>query len=323
MKRFLGILAGLLVLNGCDDGDLAFETINFDDVAIQQPCGNILYKLNNTEALILEIPASVNAFPEEPTLAGIPSSIEINATNRVVYRLYNGAVTRNNICETIQPAMPIVLEEWTAISGFIQTTTTPVIIPNTTIGFEGGEKITRYQHNIVFTNILFQKGDGTTQLYNTFPFGIFTKDKANTLPFNFADIALNKCSSGDLVYKFVGREALTLNLDPALLNNTVLNQVKSGLLTTTTNKLTYGFFGPITSALNASYFCSATPPANPLEIWNGVDGVTNTSGIVEVVTTTNGSGFLHTIRLKKATLKKGNSSFLLADDYLFGELITN
>jgi hypothetical protein len=33
MKRFLSLLAFVLVLNGCDDGDLIQEDINFQDIA--------------------------------------------------------------------------------------------------------------------------------------------------------------------------------------------------------------------------------------------------------------------------------------------------
>ena len=61
-----------------------------------------------------------------------------------------------------------------------------------------------------------------------------------------------------------------------------------------------------------------------LETYTGVIGVTNLSGIIEVTTTTNGTGFLHEIHLKKVTLTSDlGVSFLLADDYFYGQLITN
>jgi hypothetical protein len=40
--------------------------------------------------------------------------IDINNSNRVVYRFYNGIVSTNNICETIAPASPTVTDQWNA-----------------------------------------------------------------------------------------------------------------------------------------------------------------------------------------------------------------
>jgi hypothetical protein len=47
--------------------------------------------------------------------------------------------------------------------------------------------------------------------------------------------------------------------------------------------------------------------------------VANTSGIIEV-TTTFGTGT--TLYLKKVKMKKGNSDFILGDNYIYGELLT-
>jgi hypothetical protein len=80
-----------------------------------------------------------------------------------------------------------------------------------------------------------------------------------------------------------------------------------------------------TGLLTDDYFCNTTTPSTPVinQEWNAVAGVTGISGIVEVTTTTNGPGsFKHTIVLKKVTLKKGNSDFLLGDNYIYGDLLT-
>jgi hypothetical protein len=56
--------------------------------------------------------------------------------------------------------------------------------------------------------------------------------------------------------------------------------------------------------------------------WTAVSGVTAVSGIIEVTTTTNGpTAFKHTIVLKKVTLKV-ESTFLLGDNYAYGDLLT-
>ena len=316
MKRVLSLLVFAWALNGCDDGNLIQEEINFED-ATTQSCStnNIIYKLNDKEALLLEIPQT--SFKNEPS-GDTPTTLSINGTNRVVYRFYNGTVTSDNICETIPPATPVVNNQWNATDGTIQITTTSVKTVNTT---ENSTRISGYSHNIVFKNITFAKENGT-QVYETFPFGSYSTS-ATTLPFNF-DKTLDKCSNSNLVYDFTTSEALMLNIDPSLIVNeiTAANAPRKGLISASKNSLTYRLFADL---LTGSYFCNATTPTTPAlkEEWNAVAGVTDLSGIVEVTTTTNGpNSFKHTIVLKKVTFKKGKSNFLLGDNYIYGELLT-
>jgi hypothetical protein len=76
--------------------------------------------------------------------------------------------------------------------------------------------------------------------------------------------------------------------------------------------------------LTDDYFCKPTFPVNPVvsEEWTAVPGAQNSSGSIEVTTTAFGNGFKHTVVIKKAVLKKGNSNFLLGDNYIYGELLT-
>ncbi len=319
MKRIFALLLFAQFINSCDDGDLTVETLNFDSVAVQRCSnGNVLYKLGTNEALIIEIPAAT-ALMNEPTPVGMPLSYSIDNSNRVIYRSYNGAVSSESICGTIPPASPAVTAEWIATSGTIEITTTAVLADNPAL--PGGQRITGYKHTITFRNINFVKPDGE-QLYETFNFGDYTST-VTPLPFNF-DGTLEKCAAGNLIFDYVGTQALTLIIDQNLLQSSVTppGEPRTGLLGTTQNVLTYTLFasGPLTS----DYFCTIPTPATPAiaETWTGVDGVEGVSGIVEVTTTTSGSAFLHEIHLKNVTLKKGNSSFLLATDYLFGQLLT-
>ena len=315
MKRLLPVLFVFCLL-GCDDGDLTVETLDFEDATAQR-CGNLIYKLNGNEAMIIEIPFEA-AFINNPTVGG-PLIFTISAENRVVYRSYNGAVSQNNICDAIQPATPVVVEEWNAASGTIEISTTAVTTSN--IDLPGGEIITGYRHNIVFRNITFIKPSGT-QLYQTFVFGDYTTN-VDSLPFLF-DGTLEKCATSNLLFDFAGNDALTLNIDADLLVNAVtpIGAPRTGMITNTTNAFKYIAFE--SGALTPEYFCTDPTPVTPLilEIWNGADGITGVSGIVEVTTTTNGTGFLHEVRLKNVTLRKDNSEFLLAADFLFGQYIT-
>lgn len=317
MKRVLSLLVFIVLLNGCDDGNLVQEDINFEDVSTQSCSTNdIIYKLKEKEALLLEIPETT--FKNEPT-GDTPINLNIGSTtNRVVYRFYDGTVSTDNICETITPATPYITDQWTATDGKIQIVTTTIKTTNNTTN---STKITGYNHNIVFKNITFSKENGT-QVYETFPFGDYITSATN-LPFLF-DETLEKCTTSNQIYNYTSSEALMLNIDPNLILNeaTPLNTPRTGIIGTTQNILTYRLFSGL---LTGDYFCNSTTPTTPAinQEWNGVAGVTGTSGIIEVTTTTNGPGsFKHTIILKKVSLKKGNSDFTLGDSFVYGELFT-
>lgn len=319
MKKALSLLVLLALFNACDDGDLTQEDISFEDVTLTQSCSanNVIYKLKENEALIMEI-AKTN-FPTELTAVNDTIELNISATaNRVVYRFYNGTVTTANICETIAPATPVITDQWTATAGTIRIVTTPIKTLNET---NNSTRITGYNHNIVLIDVTFAKEVGT-QVYETFPFGNYTTSVAN-LPFNF-DQTLEKCTSSNDVYNFNTSEALILNIDPSLIANeaTPLNSPRTGLIGTTTNVFTYRLFSNL---LTADYFCQSTTPTTPAvnQEWNGVAGISGENGIIEVTTTTNGpNSFKHTIVLKKVSLQKGNSSFSLGDSFTLGELFT-
>lgn len=320
MKRVLSLLVFVLFLNGCDDGDLTLENIDFEDVTTQSCSTNdIIYKLKEREALLLEMPKT--DFVNEPTDVDNPTlKIIDNATYRVVYRFYNGTVASDNICNTIPPALPSVSDQWTATAGTIQIITTAVKTTNDT---ENSTRITGYNHNITFKNITFAKTSGT-QVYETFPFGDYVTS-ATPLPFGF-DKVVEQCPDKKQIYNYVSSEALTLdNLDPALIVNveTPLNTPRTALIGSIQNKLIYRLYS--NGILTPDYFCNTTVPVLPSikEEWNAVDGIAGTSGIIEVTTIKNGtSAYKHTIVIKNATLKKGNSDFRLGDNFLYGELTT-
>ncbi len=320
MKKFLILAIITILAASCDDGIIKVENLNFAD-ATTETCGNLVYKLNDNEALLISLPETVynNAFKNAPTAAGLPTTIEINATNRVLYRFYNGTVSTQTICSVIPPLTPQPQEEWIGISGKIQITTTAVLQPNP--DFVGGQKITAYKHQITFKNITFEK-EGGNQFYDSFVFGVFQKS-AEAVSFVF-DESLEKCSNSNLIFNIAGSSAFTLKIDQNLIlsQSTVIDQPRIGYLGTS-NVLEYKKFA---SVVTADYFCGATFPNTPavIESYTGNPGVENISGIIEVTTTTNGTGFLHEIHLKKVTLKSMSGvSFLLADDYNYGQLITN
>ena len=316
MKRVLSLLVFIIALNGCDDGNLVLETINFEDVSTQNcSANNVIYKIKEKEALLLEIPKT--SFINDPSITGFPTEIAISSSNRVVYRFFDGTVSTANICETIPPATPSVTDQWNATEGIIQIFTTPIKTTNATTN---GTKITGYNHAITFKNITFAKSAGT-QVYETFAFGDYVTSATN-LPFAF-DATLEQCSATNQIYNYNSSESLSLIIDPLLLSEAVINVPKTGLISTTTNKLTYRLFSGL---LTDAYFCNATEPSTPIinEQWNAKDGVQDVSGIVEVTKTTDVPGvFKYTIVLKKVTFKKDNSEFILGDNFQYGVLLSS
>lgn len=318
MKRALYGLIIALTFNSCDDGNLTQEAISFDTVTTQScSTNNIIYKIKGQEALLLQIPAS--SFSNEPTAIGTPTIIDISSANRVVYRFYNGALSSSMFCETIPPSSPTVTEEWIAIAGKIQITTTAIKTTNATTG---RTSITGYNHNIVFKNITFAKQNGT-QVYETFTFGDYNRS-ITPLVLGF-DETLEQCSSSKQIYNYNSGETITLdNIDTNLIQNqiTALNTPRTALLGTTTNKLVYRLF--TNGVVTPSYFCNSTQPTVPAisQEWIAEAGVANVKGTIEVTTTNVLNTYTHHIVLKKTTFIKGNNNFTLGDSYVLGDLIT-
>ena len=330
MRKYASLLVFALLLNGCDDGDITVNQIDFETIAgVSCTDENLLvYKLKSQESLLLQV--AEGTFQNEPTAIGVPNLYTINNSSyRLAYRSYDGAILGTDICSLIPPVSPKVIDEWYATDGVIEIETSQEVTPTKT---DNGTRITGYNHNINIKNVTYMVS-GVKVTVPEIKFGDF-KTKIATedeLTLTFKEAA-DQC--GDLtgqVYNFNESSAITIDaIDPSLIVNSVtdLNAPRTGLLGTTSNKLLYRVYtgGVITD----SFFCNTTTPTTPVlkETWTGDAGVKNTdgvlvSGIIEVTTTTFPSGFKHTIVLKKATLRKGNNFFSLGDNFLLGELITN
>jgi len=314
MKRILSILTLLFLINACDDGNLTIDTIDFSEVAAKKcDAKDIIYKVKDSEMLILAIPATI--FPSDQTPVNTPITLPINAANQVIYRQYSSTVSSDNICPTVPSASPSLTEEWKATAGTIQITSTAIYAPTAS----NGTKITNYNHYIVFKNVTFQTPNGT-QIYESYVFGNYTTT-ATALAFGFND-EVEKSSCDDRIFNFNGSEALILDVAnySTLFENAVTTTPRTAVIDATT-KLTYQLY---TNQVDDAFFCATTPPATPTlsQEWKADNGVTDVSGIIEVSTTTLGSDFQHTIRFKKVTFRKGNSTFYLGDDVLYGSFIT-
>lgn len=153
MKKLIVLAASIFMLQACDDGDITLESFNFDTVTVQN-CSdnNLVFKINDNELLLLNIPAA--SFANEETPDGSPRIVTVSGSNQIIYRLYSGDIGSSTICSTLPPATPVVEKEWNATGGTIE------IITNALYASDG-ITITGYTHNIKFVNVNFSNSDNS------------------------------------------------------------------------------------------------------------------------------------------------------------------
>jgi len=329
MKKYASLLLLALFLNGCDDGDLTIETIEFADVTATScdTTNTLLYKLKTQEALLLQLPSG--DLINNPTKDGAPITYTIDDSNyRVFYRSYTGEITKSNICDAIPPSSPTVTDEWRAKAGIIQITTKADY--KTPAPEDGHTEITGYTHNIIFNNITWKKPTGPDVIEPVYSFGDF-KTTVTPVVVTFSDDVAEYCETYKKVYNDNTTSALVIeNFDT---ENLIKNEdTPTGVprksvinLNKTTNKLYYRIYkNPLPEKTNADYFCLQTTPSTPTvsSTWVGEDGTMDVSGTIEVTTTSTTSNFKHKIVLKKVKLTKGNSTFNLANEFVLGTVTT-
>ena len=131
----------------CDDGDLQIETLDFDsanvefcdDNPVEANMTNVLFKLNDTEALILELPS--DAILNEVSVSEIERSVSAAGPAKITYRTFSDKVSKTYFCSEIPLTEPSVVEEIIAEGGSVFITT--VISADST----------KYEHTITLSGI--------------------------------------------------------------------------------------------------------------------------------------------------------------------------
>ncbi len=327
MKHIIGFISLVLLLSGCDDGDMSVTNFNFTSLSVSKCSNNtFIYNVNQNEALILDIP--LNNFINFETIDEngdiTPRIYTLNASDKLVYRLYNGAINNSILCSDFPVSEPQVTDEWTAIAGATVEITT-VANPDTQNG--GILGISGYTHHIVIKDAIFKKGN-SQMVYEELVFGNYTTP--NLIKFNFTDV-VNNCPTNPantLLYKLNLREALVMDLDQDLFPNEITNGTpRTRLINSVTNPIIYKVFD---NNVTGAYFCSAIPQTSPniVEEWYAQNGETTedgTTGIIEVETeavfdeiTGDLVGYIHHITLKSVTFGNTNTSFTLEEYYVGG-----
>lgn len=333
MKRFFSFLVLAVLFTGCDDGDMQEVSYEFDEVAAQ-PCNDdtdnfFIYKTTDQRALILKL--DEDNFTRTVTSDSLPQlggviELEINASNQLIYRVYNDEVSPTTMCPNngVPAAYPIVTEERSAQGGKMLIRTTPIKSEENT---DGSTRITQYLHTISFVDVTFITADGTQRNESLPPVTYRTQASS----FNFDNLSEPEiCAENDykLLFRYVGNQGMTLRLseaDAAYLFSPDFSEPKVRFLNSG-NILTYRFFERTDiTPLTDSYFCSVTQPELPSigYTWTGNNSVDENTGKIEVVTEEiDDDVYKHTITLKNVTMARGSQNFKLERDFIFGEVET-
>lgn len=187
MKKYIGFLICLFALSACDDGEMAFETFDFSE-ATSNFCdtNKLLYKINNNEALVIQINNATDAFPFKNIIG--EKTINISASNKVFYRTFDNTVTANYFCSAIPPVSPVVTSEYMTpdvSNGTIVITTT--LVPGATTLAQA-----KYLHSIVFKNITFTNSNGGTIVYDELNFGTYQTN--SNVEFAYTNLPVQTCA---------------------------------------------------------------------------------------------------------------------------------
>ena len=305
------------MLNGCDDGDLVPEIINFEEIDPVN-CDNtyvLIYKLKEQESLLLQVKAETFAPEEGPAIVGTEEyDITENGDYKLVYKSYDGVISKSNICDAIRPSFPNVSTEWFAKTGLMEVITTPNV---TEPAADGSTKIAGFNHSIYMTNVTYSKPEGD-QVGPEFFFGVLTTSTYTSPTVSFAATTARQCSQTQ-IYNWNSDSSIIIDaLDPTLIQNIETTDPRTSTISSTQNKVTYTKYK--TASITADYFCKTPRPTTPEieETWNALAG-----GVIEVETTKlDNTTYKHVITLKNIELKNGSLQFKLASTFIFGEITT-
>ncbi len=142
----LFVLCFIAMLVSCNDGDLQIETIDFDSFGISTceatvtTSSTIFFKINNKEALILELQSGIL---KNEASDGVITSL-VPSQSKLTYRIFSDNVTSVYFCDAIPTTTPSVIEEIEADNGKVLITT--ILAEGTTDTFE---------HSIQLSEITF------------------------------------------------------------------------------------------------------------------------------------------------------------------------
>ncbi|WBL23577.1 hypothetical protein [Zunongwangia sp. HRR-M8] len=131
MKKILGLLSLCLLILSCDDGDIVVTDFAIEDATLSV-CGleqKVIYATNNdgvyeSLSLILDATGAINDSVSNLLITEVGEDeyvFNLNSNNRLIYRIYDGAISNDYFCSNVPPSQPKVLQEF--VSGDAGTVT--------------------------------------------------------------------------------------------------------------------------------------------------------------------------------------------------------
>ncbi|MCK0131113.1 hypothetical protein MWU59_06300 [Flavobacteriaceae bacterium F08102] len=116
MKKLV-VFTCLLLFFSCDDGNINIPVFSFDSTV--NTCGDLtLFKINENEAIALEVDEdnTDNAFLNQERVD------ELVSVSMISYRTFESEPNTSYFCQSIPPAKPLLIDEWTGTGNLYITT---------------------------------------------------------------------------------------------------------------------------------------------------------------------------------------------------------
>jgi len=303
MKKIFGLLAALVLVMGCDDGEMTFKSFDFSTpttaATFCSADSNIIYVIKGTEVLILNLNRSqlLNVPSKKVDGAYVPTNITIGSTYTLLYRNYNAAVSRDAICSEGGVVAPIVLEQWSGV-GTLQIITTEKRDDKTKV-------LTGYSHQITIKNITFSKGGEEITIVDNL-FGSVTTPLGFTFDFTDADDEITPIKTCDAnstsLYKTntAGTELLNIKFESGVFANTEGTKT----ITIDNSTSTEILFRTYSSSVNKASICDPSPTINPVAKWKA--RADNGAQII-IVTKLVNNAYEHSVYLKGVVFVNSDS----------------
>lgn len=195
MKKIILLVFGFMLAVSCDDGDMVFESLNFDDVALRK-CEEkeLFFKVKGQEMLLINLSSATG----EPLIndnlqVGEELEVLTNSTNQIIYRLYDSNISNQTmLCDDVPSAFPQVVDEYLS-----QENGSVLITKQLQVRGEESQPnnfSVAYNFSILFQNIVLSQGEQQIK-YPNYTFGTYQAE-SYTLNFNqFDRDEINSCGN--------------------------------------------------------------------------------------------------------------------------------
>ena len=318
MKKILGLLTVATFFAACDNGDMTFESLNFDETNIQKCEENALYfKAKGNELLLVDF--TYNNGTMDPN-SSVLDALELDRdyqlpttnTNKIYYRTYDGNINASTICSVLAPANPKVTSEYTSVNGgtiWVRRSIVPVVKSNATTNSSESVNV-NYSYTIKFENITLTNGSSDIK-YATYNYGTYVYETA-LLSFNFTSTDL--CDNNVLGMNNA-KEMLQIHLP----EDFAFPQTATKQTINLNSENSLHYFRKKDSTPTFANACEEINEEEIAEDWTATSGSLSIESRLRANSTTQ---YEHIVRIVNARFSKPSGEFVLTNK-IIGTYVTN